>query len=555
MTSTIQMIIDEFQIVHDHGNNVLKANLCSRLKDANTDLSDTITNIIKDIFQRDLLGSINSGVLKTDQRRKTYFKEHFNYVEPINIYLGRNENRKERYCVYVPIKKTLTSLFKQPSVRIQHDKSVCNDTCPPRNYVLEDIVHGTLYKENSLFKSNSGALSIILYQDAFEVVNPLGSAKKKHKVLGVYFTLANLEPHNRSNIDHMQLVLLCRETDFKLFGQKKVFTELIKDLKDLEQTGIELETGKSLRGTLCCITGDNLGSHALGGFSENFSTVQHFCRYCLITKEEFTQNVIAEGPVRTPEHYDEMAEKNADGSPIDLFDSCGIKFSSLFNTLEYYHVCKPGLPPCLGHDLFEGIVSVDLAMYIAYFIKNNWFTYRTINRTISQFKYLGGDVNNKPNEINTNGVKIGGHAVQNWCLLRLLPLIVCDYIQDQSDDVLQLCLLLRQIVAYICAPVIAHGQIAYLKLLIEEYLDQRKKLFPHVNLKPKHHYLVHYPSLILKFGPLIRLWTLRFESKHTYFKRCARMLGNFKNICHTFAERHQLLQSYYSVGNLFQADI
>lgn len=61
----------------------------------------------------------------------------------------------------------------------------------------------------------------------------------------------------------------------------------------------------------------------------------------------------------------------------------------------------------------------------------------------------------------------------------------------------------------------------------------------------------HYPELIIRFGPLIRLWTLRFESKHTYFKQCARKLHNFKNLCSTLAERHQLLQAYLNAGNLF----
>lgn len=69
-------------------------------------------------------------------------------------------------------------------------------------------------------------------------------------------------------------------------------------------------------------------------------------------------------------------------------------------------------------------------------------------------------------------------------------------------------------------------------------------LFPEVPLKPKHHFLRHYPALILKFGPLIRLGTLRFENKHSYFKRCARHLKNFKNICQTLSERHQMYQAY-----------
>lgn len=64
------------------------------------------------------------------------------------------------------------------------------------------------------------------------------------------------------------------------------------------------------------------------------------------------------------------------------------------------------------------------------------------------------------------------------------------------------------------------------------------------------HYLCHYPELITQFGPLIHLWTMRFESKQTYFKQYVRKRHNFKNLCATLVER--LLQVYLSAENLFQ---
>lgn len=106
-------------------------------------------------------------------------------------------------------------------------------------------------------------------------------------------------------------------------------------------------------------------------------------------------------------------------------------------------------------------------------------------------------------------------------------------------------------VELICAPKIHHDQIAYLKIITEEYVHSRHTIFPNHPLKPKHHYLLHYSDLFLHFGPLIRLWTLRFESKHSYFKECARKLHNFVHLCKTLAERHQLLQAYLSSGPLF----
>lgn len=128
-------------------------------------------------------------------------------------------------------------------------------------------------------------------------------------------------------------------------------------------------------------------------------------------------------------------------------------------------------------------------------------------------------------------------------------MLIGDKVSNAEDDVWQLVLQLKDIVDLVCAQKISLSQVAYLDIMIQEYLESRKSLFPGTPLKPKHHYLRHYPSLILKFGPLIRLWTMRFESKHGYFKRCARHLKNFKNICLTLSERHQMLQAYLSAGS------
>ena len=47
------------------------------------------------------------------------------------------------------------------------------------------------------------------------------------------------------------------------------------------------------------------------------------------------------------------------------------------------------------------------------------------------------------------------------------------------------------------------------------------------------------------YGPLIRHWTMRFEARHSYFKRLAGQLGNFINIPYTLSTRHQQLQCYH----------
>lgn len=100
-----------------------------------------------------------------------------------------------------------------------------------------------------------------------------------------------------------------------------------------------------------------------------------------------------------------------------------------------------------------------------------------------------------------------------------------DRIENADNAVWQLVLLLREIVEFVCAPSLSESQIANMTVLIEEYVDMGKELFPHANLRPKH----HYADLSLQFGPLIHTWTMR--------KRCIRSSKNFRNVPKSLADR------------------
>ena len=59
-----------------------------------------------------------------------------------------------------------------------------------------------------------------------------------------------------------------------------------------------------------------------------------------------------------------------------------------------------------------------------------------------------------------------------------------------------------------------------------------------------------------RFGPLSRVWCMRFEAKNSYFKGVAQSIGNFKNVAKTVAIRHQRLSCYHFAndGNLFHSE-
>lgn len=351
--------------------------------------------------------------------------------------------------------------------------------------------------------------------------------------------VANVPPYNRTRVDHIQLVALYLEKDINKYGFNKCFEIIIRDLQLLEREGIVVkdELFQKVKGTVVAMVGDNLGSHQIGGFVDNFFSNQYFCRYCHITKEKFEDGINNTFPLRTKDSYD---------SDIVLCmlteeSSRGIKLNSVLNQLQFYHVCSPGLPPCLGHDIYEGIVQYDLMLAIKFFVSTKLLTYEVLNSRLQSVRFKH-EVSYENLPLIKKGDKLIGSSSENMRLLQILPFALYDII-DTTNPVWRMVLCLRSICSLLLSTHISIGQVAVLQSLICDYLNMRKSLFSNTKLRPKHHYMSHYATLIVKFGPLRHLWTMRFESKHRYFKNILRHSPNYKNILWSLSEKHQLLQA------------
>lgn len=121
---------------------------------------------------------------------------------------------------------------------------------------------------------------MILYVDDFEICNPLGTSRRKHKICGIYWVLGNLPPFYHSSLSSIYLAALIKSDDLKSFGYENVLKPLINDLVILEQSGIFVsKLGRTVKGTVRCVVADNLGAHSIAGFVENF-TGSYVCRFC-----------------------------------------------------------------------------------------------------------------------------------------------------------------------------------------------------------------------------------------------------------------------------------
>ena len=84
-----------------------------------------------------------------------------------------------------------------------------------------------------------------------------------------------------------------------------------------------------------------------------------------------------------------------------------------------------------------------------------------------------------------------------WELMDIFPFIIGR--EFSQDDPHYACfMLLNEISTLLFSSVIECDQVPYLKLIIKQYLEQLRALYPLRPLTPKCHYLLHLPTLILR---------------------------------------------------------
>lgn len=390
-------------------------------------------------------------------------------------------------------------------------------------------------------------ISLILYVDDFEVCNPLGTSKKKHKITAVYWLLANMPPELRSALTSIHLAVLSKAEDVRRFGYDVILEHLLNDLCTLEQEGVFIARyGKNIKGTVLNVVADNLGAHAVGGLVESFNA-DYICRFCLGHHAKFQEKEVRSGafPPRTREAYASHVQ-TVNEHPT-LTHCYGVKkVCPLTNKLKHFHFTT-GYPPDIAHDLFEGVIPVELALCLSVLVKKKYFTLSELNEAIAFFPYKWTDKANSPHAIPENFAKrqsVGGNMHENWALIRLLPFLIGSKI-PLGEPAWQILMNLKDIVELVVSLVHTAETIGYLDSKNSEHRHQFLELFPHERLLPKHHFLEHYPQLIECFGPVVGLWTIRFESKHSFFKRVVRHTPNFKNVLLSLATRHQLMIGYH----------
>jgi hypothetical protein len=449
--------------------------------------------------------------------------------------------------MYVSIRESVSLVLKWPSswttlVDLQeHDDQIM------WNYFCGDQFRTLLSKMPNVSTDKHlefYPIFIQLYYDDFEPANPLGSKSVVHKIGAFYFTILNFPHKYNAKLDMIHLLALVYTQDIKQYGMSSILQIFKSEILQLEKgfTMTDMNgVDHKIRVILAQVVGDNLGLHGLLGYTEGFRG-DYCCDICLGTaadqQEQFRENAFV---MRTVASYEEhVAQLSASHS-----SSFGIKSKCCLSELQFYHPAT-NFTCDVMHDLLEGVVQFEINLFLKHLLlKSKKLNLDDFNKRLRYFDYGPILSNSKPSEITQYRLtpasdSLGQHSHQTLVLMHILPLVLSDVL-EVTDEHWHVVTLLFRICDIVFAPCVTRANVSLLADLIEHHHRVFVDIFKRP-LKYKHHRMVHYPTLLVKNGPLLDMWVIRYEAKHNYFKRLAHIVCNFKNICKTMAVRNQIQQ-------------
>ena len=537
---------------------VLKLQAKHKLSNSSTsDIIDSFGWLLNEvrkqaIQQNDEVISDSLSKFNTENKRLKFFVDHCNYIEPKKILMGMQFVAKRgryrevpNYAYVIPFKESLQCFLNNSEVKYYLD----NDHFSPDD-INEDICDGELFSNHPLYQAYPRALQILLYYDDLEMTNGLGSHITKHKCAMMYWTIANIPPYMRSKWSSLNLLGICKTSILIRHGLKPFLSDFISTLKDLGNEGITLtiqNENRQFRGTLIAVLGDHPASCFLAGLKQSPSFSHRPCKTCIISNRNMRQVTNSSALVERNQdlHRRRCNELEAMNKNNKKYFSkmWGINFKSPLLEVPFFNLARNVTHDPM-HTLWEGLLPYHIALFLQEAINAGAISLKWLNTSISKFQYSYLDSDNKPEIILKKHLEklcLKQTAAAMVTLTYILPLIwhqKCHILGDKYRNVMHLIV----IAILINSPKCTVDTAGELQIFIETYLTEFKQLYPTLNLKPKAHFLLHFPTQMVRYGVLKSISCFRFEAKNNFFKS-----GNFKNfinIPYSMAKYHQLSSCY-----------
>ena len=138
----------------------------------------------------------------------------------------------KKFGYFIPLLKMLETLIKLPQIQrfIQKDHMSSSE-------IMKDVCDGHYIKSHELKDGSEIFLQFVMSYDDLELQNPLRS-NKTHKLGMFYYTLLNIPPQYRSQLQNIFLLAVAKMKDLKHFGLEQILHDFLSSLKLLRDEGV-----------------------------------------------------------------------------------------------------------------------------------------------------------------------------------------------------------------------------------------------------------------------------------------------------------------------------
>lgn len=529
--------------------------------------------------------------LRTIHRRLKHFSTLGTYIPPEPVYFTRHTVRtrtglEDRPVVgqFVPIRHVLAKLLSIPNLMNEMNEYV-ESMKDPEGAVCH-FMHSPNWRRmlaNCPNEDGTVYLPVHLYYDDLEAGNPLGSRAGKNKIGAVYMSLPSLPIRVAVQLRFIFLVMLFRandksilrvDTDEEIPIGNNIFKRVVEEMNFLRREGVQVTltstqtvTVKFLTG---CLLGDNLGLNQICGFVESFSSL-HCCRVC--TDSYRAPNFI-ENPatLRNAQNYEEALSQTS-------HRETGVKERCVWLGIEGFDLFS-NINPDQMHDMLEGTISYCFFVIINGLIKHvPLFSLANLNARLREFDF--GPESNIPLSARLVAKSGRGELAKlsaNECRVFLVyfGLLIGDLVEEFDDDwdmtrvvkgkvvpvvpkvgnrtylpyeYYDLYLRLIYVHDLITCTRVSDPVVRALVLGIEKLNKAYLKLSDYAHIPPKMHFLIHYPSAMLRNGPSLSLSSMVFERKHRDVKKALTSIASTVNTPLSAAKKVQMQLNNLLVAN------
>ncbi|KAJ8672771.1 hypothetical protein QAD02_004031 [Eretmocerus hayati] len=371
---------------------------------------------------------------------------------------------------------------------------------------LENYCDGKSYREHPFYQRYPRAFRFTLYNDDFIVNSAIGTKVQAHKLGGLYIKIQNLPHYLMNFLGGIFVIGLYYSADKEKYGLERILEPFMRDMRRLESDeGVNCQVnGRNivLRASVPSIAADTLAAHELMGLLG--PAARHFCRMCMINRDDLKRGLLQNHPDRSDELYRQHVEivKRDPSKETET----GLRTDSPLHAMRY---CRCPKIRCLDimHDSLCGQAQLQIKLSILHWVscKDYDFDVDLLNTRIDKF------------------------------LSDKIP---------EDDQHLQALLLLARVNEIIFAFKLNVSILPYLTALVTDYQKEFFRLYHELlDAINKLHHFSHMAECICKSGPLREYACLIFEQKHGPFKKVGTICCNYKNIPKTLMNHNQINQA------------